>query len=228
MESLLALARGRGLRVIEDCAQAAGASCRGKKAGSYGDIGAFSFYPTKVLGGFGDGGAAVTNDELLHRKLRRLRFYGMDNAYYSEEEGFNSRLDEVQAAILDFKLARLEHDVQKRRAIARRYDQGLAGVGDIALPAVAAGCTHQFYAYTIKTGRRDALQGFLLQKEIETKINYPFPVHLMRGYAGLGYAPGSLPVTEQLAGRILSLPMYPGLRDAEVDQIMDRIRMFFS
>jgi dTDP-4-amino-4,6-dideoxygalactose transaminase len=228
MESLLVIANQKQLPVLEDCAQAAGASCRGRKVGSLGALGAFSFYPTKVLGGFGDGGMVVTKDESLHARLRRLRFYGMEKEYYSEEEGFNSRLDEVQAAILDLKLQRLDRDVQKRRANARRYDEGLAGVGDVVPPAVASGRLHQFYAYTIKTDRRDGLQRYLREQGIETKINYPFPVHLMRGYASLGYRPGSLPVTERLAGQILSLPLYPGLSVSDVDQVVDRITRFFS
>jgi dTDP-4-amino-4,6-dideoxygalactose transaminase len=227
MDKVLEIARGKGIPVVEDCAQSAGAVYKGKKVGSMGDIGAFSFYPTKVLGGFGDGGMAVTNREQHQAKLRRLRFYGMDAAYYSEEEGFNSRLDEVQAAILDFKLGKLDEAVQKRRAVAEQYARGLAGVGDIALPAVRKDRTHQFYVYTIKTEKRDALQRALQERGIEARINYPFPIHLMRGYAQLGYKAGDLPVTEQLAGRILSLPMYPALSSEKITQVVEAVRSFF-
>ena len=228
MTAILGIAARRRLFVVEDCAQAAGALFQGKKVGSLGDIGAFSFYPTKVLGAFGDGGMALTGQEELRRKLLRLRFYGMDKDYYSEEEGFNSRLDEVQAALLDFKLGQLDGMARKRGELAARYAEGLAGIGDLVLPVVRPGRTHQFYAYTIRTNRRDDLQRKLLEQGIETKVNYPAPIHLMRGYAGLGCRAGGLPVTERLAGQILSLPMYPGLAGEDVDRIAAAIRDFFS
>ena len=144
MEPLQEIAKRRGLRIIEDCAQAAGALYQGKKAGSFGDVGAFSFYPTKVLGGYGDGGMAITNNKAYFEKLKGLRFYGMKQAYYAEEEGFNSRLDEVQAALLRRKLGRLDEAVRRRQEIAQHYTQGLSGIGDIAAPVVRSGRTHQF------------------------------------------------------------------------------------
>jgi len=215
MAPLLALARDRQLEVVEDCAQAAGALYRGQRVGSFGAIGAFSFYPTKVLGAFGDGGMAVTSREELRRKLKRLRFYGMEEGYYAEEEGYNSRLDELQAALLGYRLRTLEAEVERRRAIAALYTEGLAEIPGLALPAVAEGRSHQYYLYTIRTSRRDRLMEYLAQRGIETRINYPTPVHLMRGYAFLGYRPGALPVTERLAGEILSLPIYPELPTAD-------------
>ena len=220
METIGGISDRCRIPVIEDCAQAAGAAFNGRRVGSLGDLGAFSFYPTKVLGAYGDGGMVSTGQEHLRAKLGRLRFYGMDKAYYSEEEGFNSRLDEVQAAILDFKLQRLDNDVKMRRCIAKQYSEGLAGVGDIATPIVRPDRTHQFYAYTVRTENREELRRYLLEHGIETKINYPVPIHLMRGYSFLGYRSGDLPVTERLADRILSLPLYPGLPESAVEEVI--------
>jgi len=228
MPPLQELAHNYGLSVVEDCAQACGATCRGARAGSMGDVGAFSFYPTKVLGAFGDGGMATTSRPDVHERLRKLRFYGMQPGYYAEEEGYNSRLDELQAALLDRKLDRLDEAIGQRRRIAEIYDQGLAGVGDIMLPAIRSQNNHQYYLYTIRTTRREGLMAYLTARGIETKINYPDPIHLMRGYHFLGYSPGSLPVTERLADVILSLPMYPELPETHAESVIDAIRRFFS
>lgn len=228
MEPIMAIAASHGLTVVEDCAQAAGADCKGRRAGSIGAIGAFSFYPTKVLGAFGDAGMVVTSSEELAGRLRRLRFYGMAGEYYAEEEGYNSRLDELQAALLDFRLPLLEAEIAKRQEIAARYTAGLQGVGDLVLPQAAAGRSHSYYLYTVRSTRRDELQQFLAAAGIESRINYPTPIHLMRGYAFLGYGKGSLPVTEQLAGEILSLPMYGALPPAHVERVIEQIRTFFS
>ncbi|MDH4162995.1 MAG: DegT/DnrJ/EryC1/StrS family aminotransferase [Nitrospirota bacterium] len=227
MPAINAIAQSKKLHVLEDCAQAAGATFSGRRVGSLGDLAAFSFYPTKVLGGYGDGGMVVTNDPESADRVRRLRFYGMRDAYYSLEEGYNSRLDEVQAAILDLRLDTLDDQVARRRAIAENYTRELADVGDIVLPITGSDRTHQFYAYTIRTGSRDRLLSFLREKGIETKINYPVPVHLMSGYRFLGLEPGALPVTERLAGEILSLPLFPGLTEAEVGEVITEIRSFF-
>lgn len=228
MDALTALARARGLSLVEDCAQAFGATYHGRPVGGFGDIGAFSFYPTKVLGALGDAGAAVTSGRKLFEKLRRLRFYGMEREYCSEEEGFNSRLDELQAAVLNLRLALVEEDVRRRRRIARAYDEGLAGVGDIGLPVTREGRDHRFYVYTIRTGHRDRLKAFLGERGIETKVNYPTPVHLMPGYAFLGYRRGDLQVTERLAGTVLSLPMYPELPPGDVERVVAAVREFFD
>lgn len=228
MQPLLEYAGRFGLAVVEDCAQACGATYRGHRAGSMGDAGAFSFYPTKVLGAFGDGGMVTTSRPELHERLRRLRFYGMESGYYAEEEGYNSRLDELQAALLDRKLDRLDNAVARRRHIAAIYDNGLSGVGDLRLPAIRHGRTHQYYLYTIRTEHRDRLMAHLATQGIETKVNYPDPIHLMRGYQFLGYHSGSLPVTEHLAGTILSLPMYPELPDDHAAMVVDTIRRYFT
>lgn len=228
MRQLLEFARLNQLSIVEDCAQACGATYFGKRAGSLGDAGAFSFYPTKVLGAFGDGGAVTTSNSELAARLKRLRMYGMDTTYYSEAEGYNSRLDEVQAAILNYRLPGLNAAIEKRRHIAKIYDSGLCGTGDIALPAVREGCGHQYYLYTIRTERRDELMNYLSATGIESKINYPWPIHLMRGYAFLGYTEGDLPVTEHLARTILSLPIYPEMPEEHAVEVVAAIRSFFA
>jgi dTDP-4-amino-4,6-dideoxygalactose transaminase len=227
MQPLLEFATCYGLSVVEDCAQACGAIYNGCRAGSLGDAGAFSFYPTKVLGTFGDGGAITTSRPEIARRLRRLRMYGMESTYYAEEEGYNSRLDEVQAAILNLKLPGLDASIALRQRIADIYDDGLAGIDGLSLPVVRAGRSHQQYLYTVRTVRRDELLNYLAAQGIETKVNYPDPIHLMRGYRFLGYMPGTLPVTERLAETILSLPMYPELPLDQAAQVVAAIRRFF-
>lgn len=228
MKPLLESAKKFGCVVVEDCAQAFGATDHGQPAGSMGDAGAFSFYPTKILGAFGDGGAVTTNDSDLQEKLRRLRFYGMRSGYYAEEEGYNSRLDELQAAFLSAKLSRIDGAIARRRRLAALYDEGLNGVGDIGLPLQRLGAQHAYYLYTVRTEKRDSLMTFLAREGIESKVNYPDPIHLMRGYSFLGYKPGSLPVTERLAGTILSLPLYPELPEEQVARVVDTVRRFFA
>lgn len=228
MAPLLELAKSRGIAVLEDCAQATGASQHGRKAGSLGACSAFSFYPTKLLGGFGDGGMVLTSDAELAGRLRRLRFYGMERNYYSVEEGFNSRLDEVQAAILDLKLKTLDAQIARRREIASLYDRGLAGLGDLRLPACGEGNVHAYYVYTVRTTRRDELKDFLAGREIGSQVNYPTPIHRMSGYAFLGGRPGDLPVTERVNAEMLSLPMYPEMADDDAAAVVDCVREFFA
>ena len=227
MEPILELASRRGLSVVEDCAQAAGATYQGRRVGSIGDVGAFSFYPTKILGTFGDAGMLTTSSANIAKRLRRLRFYGMEGEYYSEEEGYNSRLDELHAALLDYRMQWLEEEISSRRTIADRYVEGLKGVGDITLPATRPDRDHRFYLFTIRTALRDELKQYLAENGIETRINYPTPVHLMRGYSFLGYSNGTLPVTEKLAGEILSLPMYGALPLPHADRVIETIRSFY-
>lgn len=226
MLPLQELARQNELYIVEDCAQACGATYHGKRAGSLGDAGAFSFYPTKVLGAFGDGGAVTTSSSDLALRLKRLRMYGMAGTYYAEEEGYNSRLDEVQAAILNIRLPRLNASIEKRGRIARIYDEGLAGLDGISLPVLRKGRTHQYYLYTIRTERRDELMNFLAAQGIESKINYPWPIHLMRGYAFLGGSEGDLPVTEKLARTIVSLPIYAELPEEHAMKVVDAVKRF--
>ena len=228
LDALTRLADDHDLFLLEDCAQATGAQYRGRKVGSFGDVAAFSFYPTKILGAYGDGGMIVTSSPELAGRLRRLRFYGMEGNYYAQEEGYNSRLDELQAALLNLRLAGLDAEVSQRRHLAARYDAALSGVGDLRLPVVPAGQTHQYYLYTVRTSRRDQLMEFLAARGIESRINYPTPIHLMSGYAFLGYAPGALPVTEQLAREILSLPLYPDLPEGDQEEVISAMQTFYG
>ncbi|GAA3465941.1 DegT/DnrJ/EryC1/StrS family aminotransferase [Nonomuraea roseola] len=211
MAPLERLAAAHGLVILEDCAQAHGARHHGRTAGSMGHAAAFSFYPTKVLGAYGDGGATITSDGDVERALRRLRYYGMEQTYYVvQTPGHNARLDEVQAEILRRKLSRLDRYIAGRRAVAARYAEGLAGT-DLVLPATATGNEHVYYLYVVRHPRRDEIIQALQAFDIHLNVSYPWPVHTMSGFAHLGYAPGSLPVTEALAGEIFSLPMYPSL-----------------
>ncbi|TDC67063.1 DegT/DnrJ/EryC1/StrS family aminotransferase [Streptomyces hainanensis] len=224
IDPLLALAREHDLVVLEDCAQAHGARRGGRLAGTFGDAAAFSFYPTKVLGAYGDGGATVTDRADIAGNLRRLRYYGMEERYYVvETPGHNSRLDEVQAEILRRKLRRLDTYVAGRRAVAERYREGLGDTG-LVLPEVAGGNEHVYYVYVVRHPRRDAIIERLKGYDIHLNISYPWPVHTMTGFAHLGWEPGSLPVTERLAGEIFSLPMYPSLSPDLQDKVISAVR----
>lgn len=215
MEPVLRFARQHDLAVLEDCAQAHGARHHGQVAGTFGDAAAFSFYPTKVLGAYGDGGAVLTDREDTDRALRQLRYYGMDKVYYVvRSPGHNSRLDEVQAEILRRKLRRLDRYVAGRRAVARRYAEGLrslTGAGGLVLPTTSAGNEHVHYVYVVRHPRRDEILQRLRHYDIELNISYPWPVHTMSGFPELARPRIPLPRTERLAGEIFSLPMYPSL-----------------
>ncbi|MER8071062.1 DegT/DnrJ/EryC1/StrS family aminotransferase [Streptomyces sp. NPDC094034] len=224
LEPLKSLAAAHGLFLLEDCAQAHGATRHGALAGTTGDAAAFSFYPTKVLGAYGDGGATFFRDEETARRMRRLRYYGMEERYYVvETPGHNARLDEVQAEILRRKLPRLDGYIAARRAIAERYAEGLAGTG-LALPAVAPGNDHVYYVYVVRHPKRDEILAALKGHDIELNISYPWPVHTMTGFSHLGLRAGSLPVTESLADQIFSLPMYPSLAPATQDRVIGALR----
>lgn len=212
MTSLVELAKRQNLHIIEDCSQSHGAMHHGKKAGSMGDMGVFSFYPTKPLGGFGDGGFVTTNSPELNERMLSLRFYGMKGVYYAEELGYNSRLDEVHAEILRFKLSKLDKYIERRQQLARRYDEMLAGTS-LHLPMIVEGNSHVYYVYVVRHDRRDELITGLKKKDILLNISYPWPIHMMRGYSYLGGKDGDLPVTEELAKKIFSLPMYPSLTE---------------
>lgn len=208
---LKALADKHGLHLIEDCAQAHGARHHGAIAGATGHAAAFSFYPTKVLGAYGDGGATITTDPALDANLRRHRYYGMEKTYYVvETPGHNCRLDEVQAEILRRKLTRLDEYIAGRQAVAARYVEGL-GDTELVLPATAPGNTHVYYVYVVRHPERDRILEELKKHDIALNISYPWPVHTMTGFAHLGWKTGSLPVTEAAAEEIFSLPMYPSL-----------------
>jgi hypothetical protein len=225
MAELVPLAQKHGLALVEDCAQAIGAACGGKPVGQFGRLGCFSFYPTKNLGAFGDGGMVVTSEESLAVKLRMLRVHGIAHRYFHELHGYNSRLDELQAAILRVKLPHLRRWNDRRAEIARRYTAGLQGL-PVQLPITAAGNTHVFHVYAILSQQRDALQEYLAANGIGTLIYYPQPLHLQKVYAGLGFRLGDFPVAEQTSRQILPLPMYPELTDEQVDYVASLIRQF--
>jgi dTDP-3-amino-2,3,6-trideoxy-4-keto-D-glucose/dTDP-3-amino-3,4,6-trideoxy-alpha-D-glucose/dTDP-2,6-dideoxy-D-kanosamine transaminase len=228
MAPLRDLADRHGLKVLEDCAQSHGARHHGTLAGTMGDAAAFSFYPTKVLGAYGDGGAVVTADEAVDRDLRQLRYYGMDKVYYViRTPGHNSRLDDVQAEILRRKLRRLDAYIGGRRAVARRYEEGFADLtapDGLRLPATAPGNEHVHYVYVARHQERDAIIERLRSYGISLNISYPWPVHTMTGFAHLGYREGDLPVTERLAKEIFSLPMYPSLPTEVQDKVIAAVR----
>jgi len=209
------IAREHGLVVVEDAAQAHGAEHRGRKAGSFGAAGCFSFYPGKNLGAAGEGGAVVTDDDGLAARVRLLRDWGAEHKYHHVLRGYNYRLEELQAAILRVKLAEMERWTEARRTLARRYRDLLAGT-DVRLPAHAAGRTHVYHVFSIRHPERDSLAAALARQGVGTGIHYPLPVHLQPGYAGLGYGAGDFPIAEQAAAEVLSLPLYPELR---VDQL---------
>jgi dTDP-4-amino-4,6-dideoxygalactose transaminase len=225
--ALMSLAREHGVALIEDCAQAHGASFDGKKVGTFGTCGAFSFYPTKNLGAFGDGGAVVTGEAATAERLRLLQQYGWRERYISIEAGYNSRLDELQAAILDCKLAWLEAGNERRREIARKYTEGLAGL-PLETPVERTGCRHVYHQYTIRLSDRDRLREHLERQGIRSAVLYPEPVHGQAGYRDrITVGQGGLDVTERTVREILCLPIYPELSDADVSRVIESIQEAF-
>ena len=226
VSQIMALTEKYGKRLIEDCAQAHGATVNGNKAGSFGVAAAFSFYPTKNLGALGDGGAVVTDSPELAAKMRCLRQYGWESRYISSYAGINSRLDEIQAAVLRVKLKYLDEENRSRQALAAVYDAGLAGLTMLAAPKVKAGCAHVYHQYVILADERDRLQNFLKENGIGTAIHYPEPVHLQPAY--VRYAGTGLPQTENVNCKLLSLPMFPELGPEAAEQVVKTIKKFYS
>ena len=231
MDGILSLAERHDLVVVEDAAQAHGAAYRGRRCSTLGAAGAFSFYPTKNLGAYGDGGAVVTNDTTLAERLVLLRNYGWSERYYSAIKGYNSRLDELQAAVLGAKLPYLDRWNARRRRLAALYTAALAGdtlggtgASTIQVPTEAAWATHAYHLYVVRLPERDRVQARLRGRGIATQVHYPVPVHLQEAYQDLGYTPGSLPHTEQAAAEILSLPLYPELTDDDVQYVAAALR----
>jgi dTDP-4-amino-4,6-dideoxygalactose transaminase len=224
MDSLMAIARKHGLRVIEDCAQSFGAEYRGRKTGTFGDCGCFSFFPSKNLGCYGDGGLVITNDADMARRLHSLRNHGSSVRYYHDEVGFNSRLDEIQAAILRVKLPHIDRYNDRRRDNAGLYTKYLSVPG-IATPVEQRDSRHVFHQYTIKIKNRDAVKKKLDEGNVTSSmIYYPVPLHLQTAYRDLGMKPGSLPVAEQVSQEVLSLPMYPELTGEQIKQVADAVQ----
>lgn len=223
MDALNTLAIKYDLSVIEDCAQSHGALYKNKKSGSMSDLSAFSFYPTKLLGGYGDGGMVVTNQVELSEKIKRLRFYGMEKTYYAIENGFNSRLDEVQAAILRFKLKRLDDCIEKRQKLAQHYNEQLSATG-LVLPKTSVNNTHAYYIYVCRHPDRDKIIAKLKNNDIHVNISYPWPIHTMKAYDYLGYKNGDLPHTEFASKQIFSLPLYPQLSAEKQNYVIDTLK----
>jgi dTDP-4-amino-4,6-dideoxygalactose transaminase len=226
MEPLVDLNRRYGIPIIEDVAQATGATYKLAQAGSIGDYGAFSFYPSKNLGAFGDGGAVCTNSQEGYERLLKLRNYGQSKRYYHDEIGINSRLDEIQAAILSAQLPYLVEWNARRRQIANRYTEGLKD--SVVTPVEIEHSPSVYHLYVIQTDNRNALQKHLLDKGIQTLIHYPVPAHLQKAYKYRGLKEGDLPHTEKAAGRILSLPMFPELTDEQIDKVIFEIKEFIK
>ncbi len=225
MDVIMDIAHRHDLRVVEDCAQSHGAMWRGKQSGTFGDIGCFSFYPTKNLGGFGDGGCIVTGDAAIADKCRTLRNYGSHRKYHFEEVGMNSRLDEMQAGLLNVKLSHLDAFNEERRRIARRYQEGIASEY-ITLPRVRPGVVSTWHQFVIHTPYRDQLKAYLLENEVGSEIHYPIPPHLSEAYRHLGYHEGDFPITEKAAREVLSLPMFNGMTEEETDRVISVVNRF--
>ena len=253
MGELMALAKRKGLKVIEDCAQASGAAWGGRSVGSWGDIGCFSFFPTKNLGAAGDGGAVTTKDATLSRRIRELAIHGMPRRYEHNEVGYNSRLDAIQAAVLNVKLPKLGGWVEKRKAVARRYSESLNNLLGLEIPSANEdGMIHAWNQYVVRVtsfsldksssneemnllntsfknisnidNPRGRLKTYLQNEGVNTIIYYPIPIHLQPAYKSLGYKEGSLPVTEKLCNEVLSLPIFPEITQDEQEYVVTLIR----
>lgn len=225
LHPIMEIARRHQLRLVEDCAQSHGATYNGRRVGSYGDIACFSFYPTKNLGAMGDGGMLVTDNPTLAEKARLLREYGWAERYVSHITGWNSRLDEMQAAILRVKLRYLEQDNAIRRQVAERYINKLDG-SELILPLTRPDATHVFHLFVVRSERRDELQAFLKDNGVGALVHYPVPVHLQPAYRGRLPGSDEMPVTERVATEVLSLPLYPEISDTDVQTVIDAVKRF--
>jgi dTDP-4-amino-4,6-dideoxygalactose transaminase len=222
MGAIMQIAKDRKLAVIEDCAQSFGARSGGKVTGSIGDAGSYSFYPTKVLGGYGDGGMITTNRDDLNEHIRRLRNHGAMKPFIHTEIGMNSRLDEIQAAVLRLKLRTIDKDIEGRRAVAAEYTKRFSG-SSVKPPVALKPDAHAYNLYTVRLPKRDAVRDALTAAQIGTSLCYPQGLHLQDVYRHLGYKPGSLPVCEQASTEVLSLPVYPGMPPSHIAQVADTV-----
>ena len=228
MDALMDFAQCHKLFLIEDACQAHGAEWNGKKVGTFGQAGCFSFFPSKNLGAFGDGGAIVVNDYDLAKKLRLLCNYGSTQKYIHEIPGTNSRLDSIQAAILSIKLGFLEESNNRRFRVACKYSEGLKGNVSITSPSFDQSLSknHVFHLFVVQCEHRDPLQKFLTERGIQTGIHYPIPIHLHKAFASWGYSEGTFPIAENLSKRILSLPMFPEITDKQINTVINAIKEF--
>jgi dTDP-4-amino-4,6-dideoxygalactose transaminase len=223
MDPILKFAGQHGLSVIEDAAQAHGAEYKGRKAGSMGEIGCFSFYPGKNLGALGEAGAVVTNDRELRDKIRSLRDHGQVRKYQHSMIGWNCRMDAIQGACLAIKLRHLQHGNKLRRMHAHRYNEGFRGLVEVVTPTEADYAHHIYHVYAIRVQGRDGVIRQLEEKGVGYGVHYPIPIHLQEAYAGLGYERGAFPVSEMMAGEFLSLPMYPELSENQIDFVIETV-----
>jgi dTDP-4-amino-4,6-dideoxygalactose transaminase len=228
MDALNAVAASHGLKVFEDACQAYGALYKGRRAGTLGHLGAFSFFPTKNWGGAGDGGLLTTNDAALASRLAMLRVHGSKERYIHEEIGYNSRLDEVQAAVLRVKLPHVDAWNRRRAEVAELYRRGLADIPSVQAPKAPDGYTHIYHQFVIRAARRDELKAHLADRQIGSMIYYPVPLHLQPCFRFLGYAQGSLPHTERAAAEVLALPVFAELTEGEVQEVCEGIRSFYA
>lgn len=228
MDAITRIADAHGLWVVEDAAQAHGALYKERPCGSLAPMAAFSFYPGKNLGACGEGGAITGTDPARINIVRRLRDHGQVRKYYHESEGYNGRLDAIQAAILRIKLRRLRDWTESRRRAAVLYGQALAGIPEIRVPEEAPYARHVYHLYVIRAERRDELQQYLAERRIATGLHYPVPLHLQRAYEHLGLSRGTLPVSERCADAILSLPMFPELTESQIARVAEAIREFYG
>ena len=228
MERILEIADDHHLVVIEDAAQAHGALYKGQRAGSFGKAAAFSFYPGKNLGAYGDGGMVVTDDDEVAKKIRQLRNYGQTKKYHHEQLGFNHRLDSIQAAVLDVKLKYLDKWNEARRKHAAQYIQKLHDIDEIILPYIPSEVEPVWHIFAIRAKNRDQLQAYLQEYGISTGIHYPIPIHLQKSYQNLEYGKSDFPLTETIAEELLSLPMYAELSDEQIDFVCEKIQQFYA
>jgi len=228
MDAIVAIAARHGASVVEDAAQSLGAEDDGRRAGTLGDIGTFSFYPSKNLGAFGDAGMVTTKDEALAKRLRSLRAHGGSRQYFHDEVGWNSRLDALQAVVLEVKLRLLEGWTEGRIANAAFFDAAFAGIGDLVTPAVGAGKRHIYNQYILRTSRRDELRAYLGEHGVGSAIYYPLSLHLQPCFAELGYKEGQFPESERASRETLSIPVNPDLRDDERAYVAEKVCAFFG
>ncbi len=226
MEKICAIAKKHHLYLVEDCAQAHGAACGQQKIGSFGDFGCFSFYPTKNLGAFGDAGAITTNSPALAQRVRMLRNYGSTVKYRNDIIGLNSRMDEIQAALLRTKLSHFEELLAEKRLLAEKYLEGLAQTG-LILPQVREGTTSVWHQFVVRVANREDFQQYLEERGVHTLIHYPIPPHMQPCYQSLGYRSGDFPIAEAYADQVVSLPIYNGMTSDEQDYVVDVIKAYF-
>lgn len=228
MDKIMAIATKYNLLVIEDNAQSHGATFQGKCTGSWGDANGTSFYPGKNLGALGDGGAITTNREDVYEKIKILRNYGSAVKYKHDVIGHNMRLDEMQAAFLSVKLKSLKKWTIQRQEIAKKYSEELSQIEDLIIPFTHAEATHVYHLYVVRTEKRDSLQKYIEERGVSTMVHYPIPPHLQQAYSFLGKTEGTFPIAENLAKTSLSLPIWPGLKDAEVNYVIEKIKEFYN